>query len=106
MSTIKSSAGKVKCTYKGCTKTFENENEMKKHKRWEDSHDYCHRCDYDGKDYDDLLKHKVSAMAPYLIGHLRHLRHKHMKHIVCEFCGQEFGSLDGRKGHRQQVSAS
>ena len=94
----------VKCTYRFCDKVFDTEQEMKSHKHHDPSHHYCRKCDYDAVEWDDLLDHKVAAMAPFVIGELRHEKHKKMKHLCCEFCGEDFKSMGGRMEHRRQVS--
>lgn len=76
---------------------------MRSHKYNSDDHNYCKRCDYDGKDWDDLLQHKIDAMAPFIVGEKRNDKHKEMMHIVCEFCGMEFKSFAGHERHRTQV---
>lgn len=67
---------------------------------------YCKRCDKDFDNYDDSQHHKVASMADVLTGERKDEKKKKFKHIVCEFCGEEFKSLGGRKLHQQQVSLS
>ena len=73
---------------------------MKHHKAEDPAHDYCSKCDVDCDDWDDLIRHKVRAMEPWLAtprpaGSPRH--------IVCEFCGEDLKSLRGRETHRREV---
>jgi len=101
----------VKCTYESCDQWFPSEREMQLHKYIDEKHDYCRRCDYDGTSWDDLLQHKIDAMAPYLF-ELKKLEREDKKkgkkimHVVCEFCGEEFKTWSGRDKHRTQVSQS
>lgn len=76
---------------------------MKNHKIETPEHYYCKKCDVDCDDWDELLQHKVDMMAPFIEGRKR-VRDEKPRHIVCEFCGENFKSFDGRKLHRTQVS--
>lgn len=93
-----------KCTYKHCTKYFETEKLMKRHKRDDPDHFYCKKCDIDCKDWNDLTKHKVAMMSPWLGSRVKHDKDNSPPHIVCEFCGQDFKTFEGRKDHRRLVS--
>lgn len=79
---------------------------MKSHKKHDPEHYYCKKCDVDCADWEALTQHKVDAMAPWLDERHRPPKEVLPKHIVCEFCGQDFNSFGGRKGHRRQVSLS
>ena len=94
----------VQCTYPDCTKYFETEKEMKRHKLDEPEHNYCKKCDVDCKDWEHLTQHKVEAMLPWLDGRMKHNHDESPMHIVCEFCGIDFKSFGGRKKHRETVS--
>lgn len=96
----------VKCTYIWCGKSFATEKDMKSHKHHDPEHHYCRKCDYDAKDWDDMLDHKVEAMAPFIIGDKRHDKHKKMKHLCCEYCSEDFKSMEGRMNHRREVNES
>ncbi|KAF2156619.1 hypothetical protein K461DRAFT_272678 [Myriangium duriaei CBS 260.36] len=91
---------KIKCTYDRCDQWFENEKEMKRHKKFDPQHHYCSKCDYDAVDWDDLLQHKVEVMAETIYNH-RPGEKMHLKHLVCEFCGTDFKNLDARMNHRR-----
>ncbi|TKX20984.1 C2H2 type zinc finger domain-containing protein 9 [Elsinoe australis] len=93
----------VKCTYIWCGKSFATEKDMKSHKHHDPEHHYCRKCDYDAKDWDDMLDHKVEAMAPFIIGDKRHDKHKKMKHLCCEYCSEDFKSMEGRMNHRREM---
>ncbi|KAF2225688.1 hypothetical protein BDZ85DRAFT_279352 [Elsinoe ampelina] len=93
----------VKCTLKRCGKMFATEKEMKSHKYHDPDHYYCRKCDYDAKDWDDMLDHKVASMAPFIIGEKRHDKYKKMKHLCCEYCGEDFKSMEGRMDHRREA---
>lgn len=103
---------RVKCTYAGCDETWSDEKAMKRHKdtMTKDKantpdlvHWYCKRCDFDGMDYDDLLQHKLDAMAPFLYNDCNKIDGKGPDHIVCEFCGEDFKCGGGRLLHRKKV---
>ena len=100
---------RVKCTYATCNADFDDEKQMKKHKHDSSDHVYCRRCDYDAKDWEDLLQHKTDEMVPYLYGTKKLDREAkkqgvRIMHIVCEFCGVEFKTFGGREQHRDMVS--
>ena len=97
---------RVECTYYFCRKAFPNEKQMKRHKKAEPDHFYCKKCDVDCKDWEDELQHKVNAMQPFLENRMKDEPDAKLMHIVCEFCGKDFGSFGGRKLHRQQVSSN
>ncbi|KAF1927554.1 uncharacterized protein M421DRAFT_101536 [Didymella exigua CBS 183.55] len=73
------------CTYKTCDLQFESEKAMKRHKKYDDDHEYCDKCDEDFETYDELAHHKI----------LRPDFH----HKACRVCGQEFKSESGLKRH-------
>ena len=93
---------RVKCTYVDCVRSFATFKEMKLHKQTEPEHNYCKKCDVDCDDWEHLTQHKVDSMAPFLDGKMKGSDDK-PAHIVCEFCGEDFKSLGGRKKHREQV---
>jgi len=76
---------------------------MKSHKKRDPLHHYCRKCDYDAIDYQDMIDHKIQAMAPFLIGDKKNDKYKKMKHLCCEYCGEDFKSLEGRLIHRREV---
>ena len=91
-----------KCTYSDCFNSFDTIDQVKRHKV--DSHEfYCKKCDFDGVNWEDSLAHKVEDMVPWLVGQLKDVTPKKFRHIVCEFCGQDFKSLGGRKIHKINV---
>ena len=97
----------VQCTYEDCSKWFETEKLMKKHKKDDPAHAYCKRCDVDCLDWEDLTRHKAELMQPWLEGKMKDRGpDEHPVHITCEFCGEDFKSFGGRKLHREQVSQS
>jgi ribosomal protein L24E len=81
-------------------KHFETEKDMKYHKKYDPSHNYCKRCGVDCLDWEDLTQHKVEKMQPWLDGKMRDNKDESPAHIVCEFCGEDFKSFGGRKKHR------
>lgn len=81
--------GRVKCTYPDCDLHFDNEKDMKRHKKNDDDHDYCHKCDEDLESYDDLAHHKIYRPD--------------MHNKACRVCGQEFKSESGLKRHIELV---
>lgn len=95
----------IECTYDWCQHRFASVKEMKRHKRYDPEHFYCRRCDVDCEDWDDLTRHKVDNMAPYVEHKKKATEDDMPAHIVCEFCGEDFRSFGGRKIHREQVSA-
>lgn len=95
--------GAVKCTYTDCSNTQDNDYLMMKHKYTEHQF-YCKRCDYDATSWDEELDHRVTTMIPCLYYPPEKGFTRHFKHIVCEFCGEEFKSLSGRKLHQKKVS--
>lgn len=96
-----------------CLNSFESEEQMIAHKK-QDHEYYCNKCKHDGIDWDDDLRHKVNDMAQVIYEGRRDVRYdsvvkktlikRKFNHIVCEFCGTEFGSLTGRDLHKKQVS--
>ncbi|GIZ46525.1 hypothetical protein CKM354_000965100 [Cercospora kikuchii] len=92
----------IACTYADCQHRFNSRQEMKNHKIETPEHYYCKKCDVDCDDWDELLQHKVDMMAPFIEGRKR-VRDEKPRHIVCEFCGENFKSFDGRKLHRTQM---
>ncbi|KAK4505387.1 hypothetical protein PRZ48_003350 [Zasmidium cellare] len=93
----------IKCNNADCEQLFETEKKMRQHKRDDPSHFYCYKCDVDCEDWEDLTRHKVDMMAPYLERRIKATDDDKPKHIVCEFCGEDFKSFGGRKLHRQQA---
>lgn len=93
----------VKCTYIRCENRFATVKDMKRHKQCATDHFYCKKCDVDCLDWAALTEHKVEAMRPWLEGQMGDRPDEHPNHIVCEFCGEDFRSFGGRKGHREQV---
>lgn len=82
-------SGRVKCTYAECDLHFATEKDMKRHKKHDDDHDYCHKCDEDFESYDDLSQHKIVRPD--------------MHNKACRVCGQEFKSESGLKRHIELV---
>ncbi|KAF1918524.1 hypothetical protein BDU57DRAFT_445196 [Ampelomyces quisqualis] len=76
---------KVKCTYDDCYDSFDTESAMKRHKKYSDEHDYCHKCDEDFPDFEAFAFHKI--LRP----------DEHDK--ACRVCGDEFKSLSGMRRH-------
>lgn len=64
---------------------------MKRHKKNDDDHDYCHKCDEDFESYEDLAQHKVIRPD--------------MHDKACRICGQEFKSDSGLKRHIELVDS-
>ncbi|GAM88897.1 hypothetical protein ANO11243_069310 [Dothideomycetidae sp. 11243] len=93
----------VQCTYRGCSEVFTSEKDMKNHKYYDPKHHYCRKCDYDAADWNDMLDHKIAAMAPFLIGDLRDAKGQRKTHLCCEFCGEDFKSSQGRMDHRREM---
>jgi hypothetical protein len=81
---------RIKCTYKDCDLHFDSERAMKSHKRHDDDHDYCHKCDEDFDCFDDLAHHKIFRPDTH--------------NKACRVCGQEFKSDSGLKRHIELVS--
>ncbi|OMP87984.1 hypothetical protein BK809_0008078 [Diplodia seriata] len=77
-----------RCPKPDCGATFESDKACRKHCVAEDDHDYCKKCDYLAKDWDDLTHHK--ATSPIV-------------HLCCKFCGQDFKSSSGRDRHIKQL---
>jgi hypothetical protein len=94
---------KIACTYSFCKQLFETIDGMRGHKAYAPDHFYCKKCDVDCEDWEDLTRHKVDQMAPFIEGRLK-IRDEKPKHIVCEFCGENFKSFGGRISHRELVS--
>lgn len=76
-----------KCTYEDCSASFSSVKDMKRHKKYSDEHDYCHKCDEDFQSVDDLSQHK--AWRP----------DQHGK--ACRICGEEFKTTSGLRRHIQ-----
>lgn len=96
-----------KCTYPDCAHSYDTWYEMKQHVKDKTIHPgYCDVCKFHGTDSEDLRYHKIQEMSaafasPDLDGCKRK---KVFKHVVCEFCGMDFGSLGGRELHQRRVS--
>lgn len=82
-------ATRVKCTFDNCDLYFGTEKAMKSHKKHDDNHDYCHKCDQDFDSFDDLAHHKIYRPDMY--------------DKACRVCGQEFKSDSGLKRHIELV---
>lgn len=82
---------RVKCTYADCDLFFPDDRAMRRHKKYSDEHDYCHKCNEDYDSYEDYAMHKI--LRP----------DKHDK--ACRICGDEFKSNAGLKAHTELVSA-
>lgn len=80
----------IKCPKPGCGATFGTDKARKKHCDELEDHDYCKKCDYLAKDWDDLTNHK--ANSPIV-------------HLCCKFCGQDFKTSSGRDRHIKTVSS-
>lgn len=80
---------RVKCTFDDCADSFASDEQMKWHKRREHEHEYCHKCDEDFEDYNDLVLHKI--VRP----------NEHNK--ACRVCGDEFKSSGGLARHIELV---
>ncbi|CZT18982.1 uncharacterized protein RCC_04827 [Ramularia collo-cygni] len=93
------------CNVEGCQHFFDTLEEMKQHKKYDPEHFYCKKCDFDAEDWDDLTRHKVENMVPYIEGAKGRVKplDDDLKHITCEFCGEDFKSFGGRKRHRQMA---
>ncbi|OSS51762.1 hypothetical protein B5807_03370 [Epicoccum nigrum] len=76
---------RVKCTFPDCDLHFNTVKDMKRHKKNDDDHDYCDKCDEDFESYDDLAQHKVIRPD--------------MHDKACRVCGQEFKSTSGLRRH-------
>jgi hypothetical protein len=81
---------RIKCTYQNCDLHFDNERAMKSHKKHDDDHDYCHKCDEDFDSFDDLAHHKIFRPDTH--------------NKACRVCGQEFKSDSGLRRHIELVS--
>ena len=92
---------KIECTFPDCQNRFHTIKEMRRHKDAAPEHDYCKKCDCDCEDWDDLVQHKINAMAPWLDHSAE--EGTNPKHIVCEFCGMDFKSFGGRRIHRENT---
>ncbi|KAH7380369.1 hypothetical protein DE146DRAFT_625149 [Phaeosphaeria sp. MPI-PUGE-AT-0046c] len=75
----------IKCTYADCYESFDTEAAMKRHKKYSDEHDYCHKCDVDCATFEDLAYHKITAPDEH--------------GQACRVCGDEFKSISGLKRH-------
>jgi hypothetical protein len=82
----------IKCTYEDCYESFDTEKAMKKHKKYSDEHDYCHKCDMDFENHEDYAFHKITKPE------------QHNK--ACRVCGDEFKSESGLKRHIELVRDS
>jgi hypothetical protein len=80
-----------KCTYEDCDMSFDTEREMKRHKRTDDAHDYCHKCDLDCEDPDAYAYHKI--LEP----------DNHLK--SCRTCGEEYHTDSGLRRHTERASS-
>ncbi|KAI9827347.1 MAG: hypothetical protein M1819_006989 [Sarea resinae] len=78
------------CTFADCRAIFDSAAQLKRHKSYTPSHDYCKLCDLDFEDDLGFLKHKVEST----------------KHIVCPICSEDFKSKAGRDGHFRQFHAA
>lgn len=110
----------VKCSYDDCYHSFDSESEMEAHLKNPKNHPfYCgknpgferiqrgfEKCDFHGKNWEELVSHKVQSMLPWLVGDRRNEKPKKLNHVVCEFCGVDFDSLAGREIHRRKVHPS
>lgn len=96
---------RIRCTKPDCEMLFATEKQMRKHKRDDPEHFYCYKCDVDCDDWEDLTRHKVDMMAPYIERRIIATPDDMPKHIVCEFCGEDFKSIGGRKLHRETVES-
>ncbi|EMC97965.1 hypothetical protein BAUCODRAFT_67325 [Baudoinia panamericana UAMH 10762] len=92
----------VKCTYKDCQQRFDNEKDMKRHKKHDPNHNYCRRCDLDFNSWEELTQHKVTVMDRWQRAP-RDEREDGPAHVTCEFCGLDFHTFGGRKTHRAQT---
>jgi hypothetical protein len=81
---------RVRCTYKDCYESFDTESAMKRHKKYDDEHDYCHKCDEDFDDYEAFAYHKIVKPDEH--------------NLACRVCGDEFKSKEGLKRHIELVS--
>ena len=97
----------VPCSYATfpikCQHRFPDKQSMIAHKISDPTHFYCKRCKVDCEDWQSLVDHKVDMMAPFIEGRKK-IRDEKPMHIVCEFCGEDYKSFDGRKRHRAMVS--
>lgn len=117
-----------KCDFADCTQRFKSEERLKKHKRDNDDHDYCHYCDSSFEDWDALTAHKTDKASDEIRTikdwEKRELRREMMlrngesltsieykreadpkpsfTHLCCKFCGMDFGSVAGRDTHINQ----
>ncbi|CAD0090745.1 unnamed protein product [Aureobasidium vineae] len=106
-----------KCSYDDCFHSFDTDGELKAHLKDKKIHPYyCGKdpgyeriqrgfvkCDFHGKTLDELIAHKVETMLPWIVGERMSEKPKKLNHIVCEFCGESFGSLAGREVHRKRM---
>lgn len=69
---------------------FENEKEMKNHKRYSGEHDYCYKCNEDFVSYEKYMYHKITNPKAH--------------NKACRVCGEEFKSASGLKLHIELVS--
>jgi hypothetical protein len=80
---------RVRCTYKDCYESFDTESAMKRHKKYDEEHDYCHKCDEDFDDYEAFVYHKIVKPDEH--------------NLACRVCGDEFKSKEGLKRHIELV---
>lgn len=65
--------------------SFDDERQMKKHKKHSDKHDYCHKCDEDFDSFEDFTMHKITRPKEH--------------NLACRVCGDEFKSESGLIRH-------
>lgn len=117
-----------KCDFPNCNEAFKSEERLKKHKKLNADHDYCHYCDTDFEDWDSLTAHKTTKAVDEIKAvkdwEKRELRREmdlkegihesvidgererdpkpDMPHLCCKSCGMDFGSIAGRDAHINQ----
>ncbi|KAK5118931.1 hypothetical protein LTR62_000142 [Meristemomyces frigidus] len=94
---------KVKCTYSDCQEMFPDQKAMRRHKKYNDEHDYCKPCDIDFQDFETFTQHKVTMMDEFQRNRKHVANDARPKHIVCEFCGEDFETFGGRRLHRERT---
>jgi len=75
----------IKCSYEDCYQSFDTKEEMIRHKKYSEEHEYCSKCDLDCEDLDAYVLHKITAP----------LQHKK----ACRHCGDEFHTKAGLERH-------